>query len=409
MAPFTYSHATDGLLALLLGVMFGFVLERAGFGNARKLAAQFYLHEMRVLKVMFTAIVTAMVLLHLASALGWLDFSRLAVPPTYLGPAVAGGLLLGVGFIVGGYCPGTSLVSMATLKLDGLAFVVGVMAGLWAFAESVPWYWDFFQHSAALGRLTLGDWLGVDSGLLALGVVVMALGAFWGAEQVEALFATPAAPVQPLTPHARRLRRLGAGLALLLAMVTAVVGQPSPARRMAWNAEVLDRRLSSRAYHVDPAELLALMHNNQTRLVLLDVRPEEEFNTFHLLDATHTGLSELETMGSLPEKAVMVLMSNDERLADEAWRRLALRPGVNAYVLAGGVNRWLDLYGPTPIAVPDASQPARGDDRLRHRFARAVGDRDPASRPARQGLTVRPYTAKVKSLVPVRLPGGGCG
>lgn len=410
MAPFTYTHTTDGLLALLLGILFGFVLERAGFGNARKLAAQFYLHEMRVLKVMFTAIVTAMVLLHLASALGLLDFDRLAIPPTYLGPAVVGGLLLGVGFIIGGYCPGTSLVSLATLKLDGLAFVLGVMAGLWAFAESVPRFWGFFQHTGALGRLTLGELLGVDAGVVVLGVVVMALGAFWGAEQVERLFANPSAPAEPPSPESRRLRRLAVGVALLLAVVTAVVGQPSIARRVAWNAQRLDERLGSRQFHIDPAELLDLMHNNQVQLVLLDVRPEEDFNTFHLLDATRTSLAELAARPQRPwpDMAVIVVMSNDERSAEEAWRRLTVRPGANAYVLAGGLNRWLDLYRGR-AEVPDAAQPAPGDDRLRHAFTRASGDRDPASRPSPKDLPARPYVAKVKAQGPLRVPGGGCG
>jgi len=58
---------------------------------------------MTVLKVMFTAIVTAMLLIFLASALLLLDFDRLYVNPTYLWPAIVGGLLLGMGFIIGGY------------------------------------------------------------------------------------------------------------------------------------------------------------------------------------------------------------------------------------------------------------------------------------------------------------------
>ena len=68
MAPFSFSHATASLVAALIGFCFGFVLERGGFGNARNLAAQFYLYNMRVLKVMFTAIITAMLLVYLASA-----------------------------------------------------------------------------------------------------------------------------------------------------------------------------------------------------------------------------------------------------------------------------------------------------------------------------------------------------
>src|SRR5512134_3426669 len=106
MAPYTFGPSATTVVTLVIGFFFGFVLERAGFGNARNLAAQFYLHDMRVLKVMFTAIVTAMLLIFLASAVGLVDFARVWVPPTYFWPGVLGGFVLGVGFIIGGYCPG---------------------------------------------------------------------------------------------------------------------------------------------------------------------------------------------------------------------------------------------------------------------------------------------------------------
>ena len=107
MAPYDLV-ATVGSVGMVLsyvaiGFGFGFALERAGFGNSTKLAAQFYLHDMTVLKVMFTAIVVAMVLIFWASALLFLDVDRLYVNPTYMWPGILGGLLLGMGFIVGGY------------------------------------------------------------------------------------------------------------------------------------------------------------------------------------------------------------------------------------------------------------------------------------------------------------------
>ena len=102
------------VLYLLIGVAFGFVLEISGFGNSRKLAAQFYFKDMTVLKVMFTAIIVACTLVFLSSAMGLLDYNLVWVPPTYLWPGIVGGLIMGVGFIVGGFCPGTSLVAMAT-------------------------------------------------------------------------------------------------------------------------------------------------------------------------------------------------------------------------------------------------------------------------------------------------------
>ena len=102
-----FGFPTGLLLGTLIGFAFGFVLERAGFGNAKNLAAQFYLTDTRVLKVMFSAIATACAGIGLLSGFGVLDLSLLTVPETFLGPHVVGGLLLGIGFIVSGYCPGT--------------------------------------------------------------------------------------------------------------------------------------------------------------------------------------------------------------------------------------------------------------------------------------------------------------
>jgi hypothetical protein len=163
-------------------------LERAGFGDSRRLAAQFYFRDQTVLKVMFTAIVVAMLLLFWSSAIGWLDWEQVFVNPTHLWPAVIGGLLVGVGFIVGGYCPGTSMVAASTGKVDGVFFLGGLFLGIFVFGETVAGFRVFYDTAGALGRQMIPDWLGVDAGLVALGVVLMALGMFWGAEKLEGIF-----------------------------------------------------------------------------------------------------------------------------------------------------------------------------------------------------------------------------
>ena len=126
------------VLAFLIGIGFGFALERAGFGSARKLVSQFYLDDMAVFKVMFTAVVTAMVGLTYLAWFGWLDLSLVYLVPTYWPAQVVGGLLVGVGFVVSGYCPGTSIVATATGKLDGLLVVLGFAAGTLGFALAFP-------------------------------------------------------------------------------------------------------------------------------------------------------------------------------------------------------------------------------------------------------------------------------
>ena len=109
-----FGYFTGLLFGTLIGFCFGFVLERSGFGQAPVLAAQFYLTDTRVLKVMFTGIVTALLGMTLLSGLGVLDFSKVTVPETFLWPQLVGGLLLGIGFIVSGYCPGTGICLLYT-------------------------------------------------------------------------------------------------------------------------------------------------------------------------------------------------------------------------------------------------------------------------------------------------------
>jgi uncharacterized membrane protein (DUF485 family) len=172
------------VVAFAIGIGFGFFLERAGFGSARKLTDQFYFKDLSVLKVMFTAIVTAMLGVFYLSWIGLVDLSLVYVGSTYLVPQIVGGLLLGIGFVIGGYCPGTSLVAVATGKLDALFFVLGVAAGIFGFGEAWPLI-QGFANSTNLGPLTLPEVFGLRYGLVVFLVVVMALGAFKGAEVLE--------------------------------------------------------------------------------------------------------------------------------------------------------------------------------------------------------------------------------
>jgi len=191
-------HRTLGLgLAVLFGVAFGFVLERAGFGRAQKLVGQFYGYDMTVLKVMFTAIVTAMLGAVLLSGVGLFDLQGVQLRyPTFLGPMVLGGLVLGVGFVVSGYCPGTSVVACASGKVDGLATLGGVAVGAVLFAELEQAMGDF-PGSGALGSLTLSRWLGLPTVVVAAAVSCVALAAFLGAGKIERLLADRRAAARP--------------------------------------------------------------------------------------------------------------------------------------------------------------------------------------------------------------------
>lgn len=187
-APFfKYGLFGDNLslvIAFLIGIAFGFFLERAGFGSARKLVGQFYLTDMAVFKVMFTAIITAMLGLFYLGWTGFLDLSLVYIPSTYIVPQIIGGLVLGIGFVVGGYCPGTSCVALSTGRIDAIFFILGLTAGIFIFGEAFEALKGIYT-STGMGEITLPELFGVSYGLVVLLVVLMAVGGFAGATQVE--------------------------------------------------------------------------------------------------------------------------------------------------------------------------------------------------------------------------------
>jgi hypothetical protein len=183
-APLVTRESASLVAALGIGVGFGWCLERAGLGNARKLVGQFYLTDLTVFKVMFTAIVTAMLGVFWLGRLGVLDVGRVYVPETYLVPQLVGGLVFGAGFAIAGLCPGTSCVAAATGGLDGMAVVVGFFTGVLGTGVVLPSL-DRLYRATARGTFTLPDLLHVSSGVATFGIVLLAVAGFALAGRIE--------------------------------------------------------------------------------------------------------------------------------------------------------------------------------------------------------------------------------
>lgn len=175
---------TPVLLPFAIGVAFGVALERGGLGDARKLTGQFFLRDLTVFKVMFSAIVTAMLGVFWLSYAGWIDPSAIAMPETYLRPQIVGGLVFGAGFALAGLCPGTSCVAAASGRGDGLAVVAGLFTGVLAAGAALPRYLDFYD-SDARGAWTLPALFHVSPGVVVFGVVLIALAGFAVATRIE--------------------------------------------------------------------------------------------------------------------------------------------------------------------------------------------------------------------------------
>jgi rhodanese-related sulfurtransferase len=388
---------------LLIGIGFGAVLEMSGFGISTKLTGQFYLKDQTVFKVMFSGVVVAMVLTFGASSLGLLDFNRVWVPPTYLWPTIAGGFLIGVGFLVGGFCPGTSLVGAASGKIDAFFYIAGILTGVVIFGETFSFV-EHFYSAGDLGRLILPDWLGVPTGIVVFVVTVMAAFLIWGAEQLERMANGGAYPQRAPS----RWRFAGAGVLALLALGVMLRGEP--ADEALWQRVATEQGplLSERQVQIHPAELRSLYYNPLVNLVMLDVRSESDYNIFHVKAAVLVEPEELiarvPQMLALPEQTVFVLMSNDEERASAVWKLLVSRDVRNIYILEGGVNNWLAVYGKD--LQPTAGTP--GDETLRYHFAAALGDATPTAVPSQHDADIE-FTPKVKMMKKAPTGGGGCG
>ncbi|MDH5432516.1 MAG: rhodanese-like domain-containing protein [Gammaproteobacteria bacterium] len=398
-----FGHWGSYVVYLVIGLLFGYVLESAGFGNSKKLAAQFYFKDLAVFKVMFTAIIVAMTLIFLATAVGILDFNFIWVPPTYLWPGILGGFIMGIGFIIGGFCPGTSLVAMATAKIDGFFFVAGVLIGIFIFGESVSSF-DVFFNSHNYGRYTLPELFDTSYGVVVLSVVVAALLMFWGAEKIER-------SQNKTEPYNFPVWGIpSASVLVVTALVVVFLGQPTNQDR--WNkiADQSQKKIDERQIQISPAELLHLMNDSKLKPVLLDVRDEADYNLFHIHGSKLMPMDLLQKEGKSMQyelaNTVFVIISNEEKRATEAWKILKAESVQNLYLLEGGINHWLESYADSQFLQENLLSEYE-EDCLKYDFKAALGDRFPAAEPEYDKSVE--FVAKIKLELKRAPTSGGCG
>lgn len=174
----------DFVIAILLGIAFGFILEASGFSSSRNITGVFYGYNFVVLRVFFTAVIVAMIGVLYFDYFGWLDLTKIFILPTYLTPMIVGGIIMGVGFILGGFCPGTSFTAIAIGKLDALFFTIGLYSGIYLFSIGFPLFAKFYD-SGNLGNVTLTDVTGISASWFAFAFTAVALAAFWGTSVIE--------------------------------------------------------------------------------------------------------------------------------------------------------------------------------------------------------------------------------
>jgi len=420
------AHPWSYVLFGVIGFAFGFTLEMSGFGDSRKLAAQFYFTELTVLKVMFTAIVTATVLIFGAVGLGILDFSQVWVNPTYLASGSLGGLIMGVGFIIGGFCPTTSLASASTGKIDGMMFMLGGFVGAFLFSETEKYFDNWYTNAGYYGRVTLDQVFGIPVGAVVVIVVLMALFMFWGAEQLERIFGKKDLSKEP------RIRTAGAVALFAGALAVLAIGSPSLQDRynkvkftrtesvpqltgdpiVNTYTYTADQMLEKRLVFTSPAEAFKAKYNQAMNPVYLDVRSEADYNLYHIDGAVNVPLDRLmEVIPVLltepPTNTVFVVMSNDETAAVDAWKILVGSSIQNAYILEGGVNNWIAFFGKDDKTLQ--ANPNAGDDQLGFIFPAALGSRYESCSPNPIEYEKLEFEQKIILQLKRDKSGGGCG
>jgi len=344
------------IMAGLIGVLFGFFLEKAGFGSSRKLTGIFYLKDMAVLKVMFTAVVVALIGYHFLESFGLLAPNQIYILDTYWGAQIVGGLIFGVGFVVGGWCPGTAFVGLASFKLDALVFIGGTILGSILFAEAFPVIQPLYDgmHREAL---YLTSSFGLSAKVLTFAFCVIAVVAFALSTRIETWIGG-----KPRAGIKTRSKNWIAGFVLIaLGAFVFILPQPKAAPLLPRGAGAGEVKMSlltevvRELDHIEPHELADILMAGEKKLLVIDIRPGDAYEKFHLRGAVNIPLEVLAkgAASRLPKDGLIVLYSNGTTHAAQAWMELRRIGFSNVRVLTDGLaGFWRDCLSPPSLSGP---------------------------------------------------------
>lgn len=320
--------------SLMIGIAFGAALENAGFGSSRRLAGIFYFRDMAVLKVMFSAVITAMLGLAYAKSGGWISTENIYFLPTGYAAQIIGGLLFGFGFVVGGWCPGTGAVGVASGRIDALIFMLGIVGGSILYNELYPLIAPLTATNS--GILFAFNSLGISEAAFAVGFTVIAVLFFWGVEflgkkrgEQGTLWCSPFLKIFSVA-----LLILSVGLLFLARQPVA----PTPAGQ----EQALLDNLQTGADHIEPQELADRLLGGDS-IHLVDIRTPGEYARFHLRSAINVQPGELPTaLAAHKNRGLIVLYSNGMTHPAQARDSLARLGFSNVYLLTDGLEGFLN-------------------------------------------------------------------
>ena len=330
------------VIYLLIGLAFGIVLEQAGFSSSKKLTGIFYGYDFVVLKVFFTAAITAMFGLIFMQYFGVIDMDVLNINSNFLTSAIVGGVIMGFGFIIGGFCPGTSATAAAIGKIDAWVFLGGIFIGVLIFGTNEIWFKSMFENGYYFDRELIFNTIGLTRGWFVVLLVVVAIVAF----SVGHYFENRAGEEWKPTNTAYSSYTAEIAIAFVLAIMVLYM----PFERANKFSEVSENELllaiQSDNGYVESDEMAFFMKHKYEKYRFVDVRSAEQFNEFSIPGSINIPLLQIsdpvwkEVLDSKDEK--IVLISNGGVDAAKA-RIYCLRAGyTNVFMLKGGLNKFVD-------------------------------------------------------------------
>jgi 3-mercaptopyruvate sulfurtransferase SseA/uncharacterized membrane protein YedE/YeeE len=329
------------LASLAIGFAFGFFLERAGFGSSRKLASVFYFKDMTVIKVMFTAVLTAMIGLFSLRALGLIHLDQIYLLETNYVPQIVGGLIFGIGFVIGGWCPGTAAAGITSGKIDALVFMLGAVAGSAFFNEVFKWVKPLYEMGGR-GVVFVFDSLGISASAFVLMFCLAGLIMFWFCEYLERRLSQTGIYWNSIFLKCFSLVLLTGAVAFVAINTGSVSVKGTPMTIDPLSESVLLESIDQAQDHIEPEELADRILSGEKDLILVDVRPYSEFAQFHLRGALNIPLKDLhQSLASYRNVGTIVLYSNGMTHPAQARDSLYRMGFRNAYILTDGLNGFI--------------------------------------------------------------------
>lgn len=336
LVPDIIGNNLNFIVALIIGILFGAILEQAGFSTSKKLVGLFYGYDFTVLRVFFTAGVVAMIGIMGLEHYGLIDINLVYVNPTFLWSAIVGGLIMGLGFVVGGFCPGTSVCAAAIGKIDAMIFIGGAFLGVLVFAEGYPLFEPLYK-AANWGNPRFFETLGMSQNIFAFIIVVFALIAFWAASIVENKVNGVIKPTIRFTPYYIGISSIG--------IIMAVSAFIFPERKASLTQLIEDTNFVN-SYYLKTMSIdefaYRIMDLQDTKFQIIDFRPEADYTKESIPKSTLftiDNLFEKEPNQLLRLKHKINVFVADDELTERKAAIIANELGYNRItILQGGLN-----------------------------------------------------------------------